>query len=147
MTESDSWMCPECEDKKKSSKRRGRPKKQTQSVSKRISTDTDDNFNKKSKQIQASGKNPAKGKAPLKKQISKEYISEIDTSDPEEEIIKEPRKSEGVIGDDIENQRGDFVSDSLTDTDDDENKETAGIIRIPMDVSQLSNSNSSSETD
>ena len=140
-------MCPECEDKKKNSKRRGRPKKQAQTVSKRISTDTDDNLNKKSKQAPASGRNPAKGKAPMKKQISKEYISEIDTS--EEEMIKEPRKSEGVLGDDNdkESERGDYVSDSLTDTDDDENKETAGIIRIPMEVSQLSNSNSSSETD
>ena len=69
LTESDSWMCPECEDKKKKSKGRGRPKKQ-KTVSKRVSTDTDDKSSKKAKQVLTKGKNPAKGKAPMKKQIA-----------------------------------------------------------------------------
>ena len=144
MTESDSWMCPECEDKKKRSKGRGRPKKQ-KTVSKRVSTDTDDKSSKKAKQVLTKGRNPARGKAPMKKQMSKEYISDNDTS--EEELNKAPRKSEVVKGDEKASERGDCASDSFTDTDYDENKDTAGIIRIPMDVSQLSNSNSSSETD
>jgi len=145
LTESDSWMCPECEDKKRSSKARGRPKKQD--TSKRVSTESD---GKKSKKAAPKGKSQTKVKAPLKKQISKEYISANDTSDSEEEISKRQGKSSKGQGYDEDSERKKkvlSVSDSVSDTDDDEAKDTAGIIRIPIEVSHLSNSNSSSETD
>ena len=93
LTQSDSWQCPECDDKK-SRKGRGRPKKQD---TKRRSSDANNDLNKKG--IKSAGKEKfvkktGRVKTVLKKQkMSKEYISDEDMTDTEEETGREPAKN------------------------------------------------------
>lgn len=96
LTKSDSWMCPECEDKKSNSKKRGRPKKQEEKQ--RLSTDSDNKPTKDKKQstvkekcskVNPSPKIVSKTTREKKQSISKKYISDKDTSDTEEDVSRE----------------------------------------------------------
>ena len=91
MTKSDSWLCPECQERKSSRKGRGKPKKQE---TKRTSSDAYNDLNKKGKKAVVLEKFPKKAvrvKTVLKKQkMSKKYISDKDITDTEEETSREP---------------------------------------------------------
>ena len=93
LTQSDSWQCPECDDKK-SGKGRGRPKKQD---TRKTSSDADNNLNnegKKSAGKKKIAKKAGRMKTVVKKQkMSKEYISDEDMTDTEEETGREPAKN------------------------------------------------------
>ena len=91
MTKLDSWLCPECQERKSSRKGRGKPKKQE---TKRTSSDADNDLNKKGKKAAVKEKFPKKSvsvKAVSKKQkMSKKYISDKDMTDTEEETNRAP---------------------------------------------------------
>merc|ERR1711892_759118 len=82
----DMWYHPECEDKKTSTKGRGRPKKQE--VAKKSSSD--DTLHEKTKKSAIKPSNPPRGKAASKKQtISKQYISDEDITDTDDVSSRE----------------------------------------------------------
>jgi len=98
LTNSDSWMCPECEDKKCNSNKRGRPTSKVKP--KRPSTDSDDQSTTKvrkqtvGKQKEGTKTNTkhkitAKNIREKKQSISKKYVSDKDTSDTEEKSSEE----------------------------------------------------------
>ena len=182
LTESDSWMCPECEDKKTSTKGRGRPKRQE--VANKSSLD--DTLHEKTKKAAIKPSKPPRGKAASKKQtISKQYISDEDITDtddvssreesPNTKVRKGKTKQKQVAvkkneKNSVENSPENellkcqdvkkksvmkktpiSMSDNLSDSDDDassaEAEASTSIIRIPMEVSQLNHSDTSSEED
>ena len=99
LTKSDSWLWPECQEKKSSRKGQGRPKKQE---TKRSSSAADNDLNKTGKKAAVKEKlvkKTGRVKTVLKKQkMFKKYISGNDMTDTEEktsrEISTDPRKVE-----------------------------------------------------
>ena len=89
LTESDSWLCPECQEKR-SRKGRGRPKKQE---TQRSPSAADKDLNKKGQKAAGKEKFVKKTigvKTVIKKQkMSKKYISDEDMTDTEEDTSRE----------------------------------------------------------
>jgi len=100
LTKSD-WMCPECEDKKCNSSKRGRPKQKVKPL--RESSDSEDHSmikerkqtsrkEKESSKVNSKQKVTTKNLRDKKQSISKKYISDKDTSDTEDNAIEQTSK-------------------------------------------------------
>eukprot|EP00092_Neocalanus_flemingeri_P014807 GFUD01015981.1.p1 GENE.GFUD01015981.1~~GFUD01015981.1.p1 ORF type:complete len:1877 (+),score=582.30 GFUD01015981.1:47-5677(+) len=111
LTKCDSWMCPECEDKKSNNNKRRKPQKPEEKQ--KQSTNADYKSTNKDKKQTTVKEKSLKGNASLKyvsktsqekkKSISKKYINDEDMTDSDEDISREPSPE---LGNDKESLKG-----------------------------------------